>query len=147
MLRRYKLIANANFIIATGCEVIMFLSFDRDEEYKVVILVRQDLKLSKGKAAAQASHAAVACALQAEKKYPADFRAWEAGGSKISVLKIADERELFEFKEIAKANDIPCSVVCDAGRTEVEPGTFTCIGLGPKKQSELDRFTGDLKML
>ena len=125
----------------------MSILFDRDGEYKVVILVRQDVKMSKGKTAAQACHAAVSCALQAEKRSPADFRAWDSGGAKISVLKVPDERTLFEFKEIAKANGIPCSLICDAGRTEVEPGTFTCLGLGPKKQSELDRITGDLKML
>ena len=44
--------------------------FDRDSEYKVVILMRQDVKMSKGKSAAQACHAAVACALASKKKNP-----------------------------------------------------------------------------
>ena len=53
-----------------GCGMSIF---DRDSEYKVVILVRNDLKLSKGKAAAQACHAAVSCALAAQKKHPSEF--------------------------------------------------------------------------
>jgi PTH2 family peptidyl-tRNA hydrolase len=37
--------------------------------------------------------------------------------------------------------------VADAGRTEVDPGTVTCMGLGPEKQSVLDKITGELGML
>ena len=120
--------------------------FDRDSEYKVVILVRNDLKLSKGKAAAQACHAALSCALAAQKKHASEFSSWNSAGQKISVLKVDGERDLFEFKAIAERQGITCSIVCDAGRTEVEPGTYTCLGIGPEKQSVLDKITGDLKM-
>lgn len=120
---------------------------DRDSEYKVVVLVRNDLKMSKGKTAAQACHAAVSCALASQKKHPSDFSEWNSDGQKISVLKVGSERELFEFKAIAEQQGITCCVVCDAGRTEIDPGTYTCLGIGPRKQSELDKITGDLKML
>ncbi len=120
---------------------------DRDSEYKVVVLVRSDLKMSKGKAAAQACHAAVSCALASQKKHPLEFSAWNSAGQKITVLKVDSERDLFEFKAIAEQQRITCSLVCDAGRTEIEPGTYTCLGIGPRKQSDLDKITGDLKML
>ncbi len=126
-----------------GCGMSIF---DRDSEYKVVILVRNDLKLSKGKAAAQACHAAVSCALAAQKKHPSEFTSWNSAGQKVSVLKVDGERDLFEFKAIAEHQGITCSIVCDAGRTEVDPGTYTCLGIGPEKQSVLDKITGDLKM-
>ena len=113
-----------------GCGMSIF---DRDSEYKVVILVRNDLKLSKGKAAAQ-------------KKHPSEFTSWNSAGQKVSVLKVDGERDLFEFKAIAEHQGITCSIVCDAGRTEVDPGTYTCLGIGPEKQSVLDKITGDLKM-
>jgi len=124
----------------------MFL-FDRDSEYKVVVLVRQDIKMSKGKTAAQACHAAVSCALAARKKQPKEFSEWDAEGQKISVLKVDTERDMYEFKAQADSQGIVNSVVTDAGRTEVEPGTCTCLGIGPEKQSLLDKITGDLKML
>ncbi len=121
--------------------------FDRDSEYKVVILMRQDLKLSKGKSAAQACHAAVSCALASKKKDPSSFSEWDSCGQKIAVLKVEDERALFEFKAVADRQGIINSIVCDAGRTEIEPGTYTCLGIGPEKQSVLDKITGGLKML
>ena len=120
--------------------------FDRDSEYKVVVLVRNDLKMSKGKAAAQACHAAVSCALAAQKKHPSEFASWNTAGQKVSVLKVDSQKDLFEFKAIAETQGITCSIVCDAGRTEVDPGTYTCLGIGPEKQSVLDKITGDLKM-
>ena len=86
-----------------GCGMSIF---DRDSEYKVVILVRNDLKLSKGKAAAQACHAAVSCALAAQKKHPSEFTSWNSAGQKVSVLKVDGERDLFEFKAIAEHQGI-----------------------------------------
>lgn len=122
--------------------------FARDDEYKVVILVRQDVKMSKGKTAAQASHAAVACALAAKKNHPREFSGWEtSGGQKIVALKVTSLKELFEFKAIADQQGITNAVVCDAGRTEIDPGTITCLGIGPEKQSVIDKITGDLSML
>ncbi len=123
------------------------LSFDRDSEYKVVILMRQDLKMSKGKSAAQACHAAVSCALASKKKDPSSFSEWDSRGQKIAVLKVDSEMQLFEFKAIADRQGITNSIICDAGRTEIDPGTYTCLGMGPEKQSVLDKITGDLKML
>ena len=131
----------------TGNDICRYMSGMKDEEYKVVVLVRQDLKMSKGKTAAQACHAAVGCALASKKKDADSFRGWDCGGGKIAVLKVQSEKDLFMYKSEAEAQDIVTSLVCDAGRTEVDPGTNTCLGIGPHKQSSLDRLTGDLSML
>ncbi|MDR0508297.1 MAG: peptidyl-tRNA hydrolase Pth2 [Candidatus Methanoplasma sp.] len=113
----------------------------------MVILMRDDLKMSKGKVAAQAGHAAVNCALSIKKKDSDTFEKWTLCGQPIIVLKIGSERELFEFKAIADAQDLNNSVICDAGRTQIEPGTFTCLGMGPAASAVLDKITGELKML
>jgi len=125
----------------------MLLFNSRDDEYKVIVLVRQDIKMSKGKTAAQVAHAAVACALAAKKREPGVFEEWNGNGGKIVALKVDDERMLFEFKAIADEQRIVNSVISDAGRTEVNPGTCTCLGIGPEKQTLLDKITGELKML
>ncbi|MBM4401024.1 MAG: peptidyl-tRNA hydrolase, partial [Crenarchaeota archaeon] len=45
-------------------------------EYKQVIVFRSDLKLSKGKIAAQAGHAAVSAAQEAHKRYRGWWDVW-----------------------------------------------------------------------
>jgi PTH2 family peptidyl-tRNA hydrolase len=116
-------------------------------EHKMVILVRNDLKMTKGKIAAQVGHAAVNCALSIKKKDPKEFDRWMLSGQAKVVLKVSSEKELFEFKAIADAQNLNNSVICDAGRTQLEPGTTTCLGIGPAASSTLDKITGELKML
>ena len=112
----------------------------------MVVLMRDDLKMTKGKVAAQAGHAAVNCALSIKKKDTEAFDKWTMSGQPIIVLKIKSERELFEFKAIADTQRINNSVVCDAGRTQIDPGTNTCLGIGPAAIEILDKITGELKM-
>ena len=49
--------------------------FAPTEEYKLVVLVRNDLKMGKDKITAQIGHTAVDCALYAEKKDKKTFDA------------------------------------------------------------------------
>jgi PTH2 family peptidyl-tRNA hydrolase len=123
------------------------VSLRSSEEYKLVVLVRNDLNMTKGKIAAQTGHAAVNCVLSIKKKDPDTFDEWTSNGQPIIVLKVASEKELFEFKAIADAKGLNNSVVCDAGKTQIEPGTYTCLGIGPADSSVLDKITGELKML
>jgi peptidyl-tRNA hydrolase, PTH2 family len=111
---------------------------------KQVILVRQDLRLPKGKLAAQVAHAAV---LAVEKCSSSDYTAWKDEGSKKVVLKVADETELLEYKKKAGRCKLPVALVTDAGRTVIAPGTKTCIAIGPADDEEIDAITGTLTML
>lgn len=112
--------------------------------YKQVILVRMDLKLPKGKLAAQVAHAAVESAHRSEKGV---FQKWRDQGMKKIVLKINSVEEIYQYKARAKERDVGCAVITDAGRTVVEPGTVTCLGIGPASEQEIDAITGDLKIL
>lgn len=111
-------------------------------ELKQVIVVRTDLKLGKGKLAGQVAHAAVGAAEKSKWK-----RDWLFCGQKKSVLKCADEAELVGFFEAAKRDGLPVELVRDAGRTQIPSGTITCLGIGPAPEKDLDRITGDLKLL
>lgn len=115
--------------------------------FKLVILVRNDVKMTKGKIAAQVAHAAVNCAFASRKKDPVKFNKWYDTGQAKVVLKVDSLKDLFEFKAVAEAQGITCSLITDAGRTQIDPGTVTCLGIGPDKGSVLDKITGDLKML
>ena len=113
-------------------------------ELKQVILIREDLQLSKGKTAAQASHASVECLLRSHNDLIDD---WRAQGMKKIVLKVKDKEELIKYKEAAEKANLTVCIIKDAGHTEVKPGTMTCIGIGPDKESKIDKVTGDLPVL
>ncbi len=118
-----------------------------DEEHKMVIAVRTDLKLSAGKMAAQVAHAAVNCALIAEKKKPGWFRSWHEEGGKKVVVKVANLEELFALKVSAEDAGLITSLIVDAGHTELPPDTTTCLGIGPAPEEMMDRVTGHLGLM
>ena len=113
-------------------------------EYKQVILVRQDLKLSKGKLAAQASHASVDAVLRSHKD---DLKKWQDQGMKKVILKVADLNELLEHRKKAEDAGLVCALITDAGHTELPPGTVTCLAIGPDKAEKIDKITGHLKLI
>ncbi len=115
-----------------------------EEELKQVILVRVDLKMPKGKLAAQVAHASVDAVGKTDRR---TLDEWKAGGSKKVVLKVADEKELLDFENIARTAGIKAALIRDAGRTVLEPGTITCLAIGPDYESRIDRITGSLKVL
>ena len=111
---------------------------------KQVILVRMDLKLPKGKLASQVAHAAVACYANSNSSLKKE---WISEGMKKIVLKVKDLEELEHYASLAKKNDLVCELISDAGRTVVEPGTITCLGIGPDEEELIDKVTGNLKIL
>ena len=111
---------------------------------KQIILVRQDLKLPKGKMAAQAAHASVDAVLKSDPKL---IKAWREEGMAKIVLKVKDEKELIKYFQLAKDEGLVVSLITDAGRTTIAPGTKTCVGIGPDKEKEIDRITKDLALM
>jgi len=113
-------------------------------KYKQVILVREDLKLPKGKLSVQCSHASVDCVLKSDKKI---VEKWKDQGGKKVVLKVDDEKELFKHMSMLENEGIKVALIKDAGHTVVEPGTITCLGVGPDSEEKIDKITGKLKMV
>lgn len=115
--------------------------------YKQVIVFRSDLRLSKGKIAAQAGHAAISAAEEARKGHKHWLEKWmEEGQCKIAV-KVRSEKELLELEKRAKDLALPCALITDRGLTEVPPGTVTCLGIGPAPAEKIDRITGMLPLV
>ena len=113
-------------------------------ELKQVILVRADLKMSKGKIAAQASHASVDCILKSHKDLVEE---WRKQGMKKIVLKVKSVEELKKYMALAHQANLTACIIADAGHTEVDPGTVTCVGIGPDDEEKIDKITGDLPTL
>lgn len=107
-----------------------------------MMLIRKDLKLSRGKLAVQVAHASVTAAEKSEFK-----KDWLSHEQKKVVLTTENLNELFELFEKAKREGLPCALIRDAGHTEIPPGTVTCVGIGPAPDKDIDTVTGNLKLL
>jgi PTH2 family peptidyl-tRNA hydrolase len=116
-------------------------------DYKMVIVVREDLNLSKGKLAVQVAHAAVACALKTKKNKSKWFKKWMDEGGKKAVVKVESVDYFHPLNKKAKCLDIVSYIVVDAGHTEIPPGTKTVLGIGPAPSNIIDQVTGELPLL
>ncbi len=112
--------------------------------YKQAILVRVDLKLTKGKMAAQASHASVESVLKSSNE---TVKKWRQEGMKKVILKVADKTELLKYKRKAEDYNLINALITDAGKTHIAQGTMTCLGIGPCAEEEIDKVTGELKLM
>jgi len=113
---------------------------------KQVIVLRKDLKMRKGKMIAQGAHASMIVLLD----YPKHefVQEWLSGQFTKIAVSVDSEDELLELYEKAKEAKLPCSLVTDAGRTEFNGvATITSIAVGPGPIEEIDKITGNLKLL
>lgn len=116
-------------------------------QYKQVIVFRTDLRMGKGKIAAQAGHAAISAAQDAYVHHRKWWEAWMHEGQKKVALKVLSLKELCELEEAAEELGLPHALVIDAGLTQVPEGSITCLGIGPAPTEKIDRLTGHLKLL
>jgi len=114
-------------------------------EYKQAIVVRNDLKMGKGKIAAQASHGSITAFLKTQIKHKDWTEEWLPHQKKV-VLKVESLDELLKLYETLK-KELPAELIKDAGHTQVEPGTITVMGVGPCPEAKIDKYLGHLKLL
>jgi PTH2 family peptidyl-tRNA hydrolase len=115
--------------------------------FKLVVVFRSDLKLSKGKAAVQAGHAAVSSAEDARKRHRQWWEEWLYEGQRKIAVKVKTEKELVQLEQEAKEFGLPCALIVDRGLTEIPPNTVTCLGIGPAPSEKIDKLTGNLPLL
>jgi PTH2 family peptidyl-tRNA hydrolase len=113
-------------------------------DYKQVIIVRNDLKMPKGKLAAQVSHASVEAVLRGDK---GKVKEWKKEGMKKIILKVDSLRELHKYNLQAKRSGLTTAVITDAGKTFFKRSTVTCVAIGPDEEQKVDEITGNLKMV
>ena len=132
------------------------------EEIKQVIVVRKDLKMRKGKLAAQVAHASMKVFLDMMSKEKLengmqkwslllndeeDIYQWLCGLFTKIVVGVDSKADLLDLYVGAILAKIPCALVEDAGKTEFKRPTYTCIAIGPAKSEEIDKLTGHLILL
>ena len=134
----------------------------------MMIVMRRDLKMRKGKIAAQAGHASVEAILMAlsregrledlvmteygmslrkTEKAETPLSEWfEYGCAKICVY-VDSEEELMAVAAKAEEKRVLCAVITDAGMTEFHgTPTKTCLALEPVSTELANSITGELPL-
>ena len=112
--------------------------------HKLAIIVRSDITMSKGKIVAQAGHAVVEATIKCLTNNI--YNKWQSNGETIIVVK-ANAETLSAILIQAEKKEINHGQVCDAGLTQVKPGTITVGYVGPDLDSKIDKLIGQLKLL
>ncbi|CAN9428104.1 unnamed protein product [Alternaria alternata] len=120
-----------------------------NEECKMVLIVRTDLGMTKGKIGAQCGHATLACYKHFLKHSPEStlLRRWERMGQAKVALQVKSEEELELLQAQALSLGLVAHIIHDAGRTQIASGSATVLGIGPAPKGVIDQVTGHLKLL
>ena len=122
-------------------------SLSLGEKLKMVFVVNHELKMGKGKIAAQVAHAAVKATLACGEQDPSLLDAWFKTGQKKICVKGDSAHHLDQLSSDAKKNGILVNKIHDAGHTQIPAGSFTVLALGPCRDEDVEIITGDLKLL
>lgn len=138
---------------------------------KMVIVVRKDLNMRKGKIAAQCSHSAMKVFFDRmeitngepfnkvgkyqERTWKAvikpitkEMKQWMEGAFTKVVVSVDSEDEIYDLAKKATELDIPHAVIIDNGFTEFHGNkTTTCIAIGPDDSDKIDLLTKDLPLI
>ena len=108
------------------------------------MVVRTDLKMRKGKIAAQCCHGSIGAYKRSDK---AKIRKWENEAYAKVVCKVKTLEEILDLKKLADEKGLTSYLVVDAGRTQIPTSSVTVLALGPDEDEIIDEVTGDLKLL
>ncbi|CAH9106300.1 unnamed protein product [Cuscuta epithymum] len=122
-------------------------SANSDNEFKLVLVVRRDLKMGQGKIASQCAHAATGMYSELMSSDRSLLRQWENCGQPKIVVSCRNQQEMNKLKEAADSIGLPTFVVADAGRTQVASGSKTVLAVGPGSKAAVDSITGKLDLL
>jgi len=114
--------------------------------------MRTDLNMRKGKMVAQGAHASVGAlhAVESDDGFRTTgvLDAWASNGTTKVCVGVDSEQELMRINAEARRLDLPVHLVTDSGRTEFDGvATKTCLAIGPWWIDEVDRVTGELRLL
>ena len=136
-----------------------------ERNIKQFIIIREDLDMSPGKAGAQISHAAKKVWFDKFKVAPPEnivtpvgmttyyFNAtqeevdWIEGGFTTILKKVKNENKLLKAFEAAKEAGLNCTLIKDAGLTDLEGENYTAIAIGPNHIDKCEPIVKRLRNL
>lgn len=119
---------------------------------KMMIVIRKDLRMRRGKEVAQGAHA-VEDIVRRIFSSPSEgssehVASWYGGGRKKVAVSVDSEAELESVYQQAASRGMPASIVTDAGLTEFNGvPTKTAVAIGPWDEDVIDLITGNLRLM
>jgi len=130
---------------------------------KQVLVVRKDLKMRKGKIAAQCAHASLGVILDLMQEFPQvlhycertltmrvgdPLEQWVNGIFTKVCLYVESEEHLLLLHKQALDLKLHCKLITDVGKTEFHGvPTVTVLAIGPNWNDDIDKVTGGLSLL
>jgi PTH2 family peptidyl-tRNA hydrolase len=122
---------------------------------KQVIVIRNDLKMGKGKMVSQGAHASTSILIDRDlnfgkisKSSKEALEDWVRGTFTKICVYVNSEKELLEIYNKAKSANLLCSIIRDNGKTEFGGvHTYTAVAIGPDWSEVVDEITKELKLL
>ncbi len=118
-----------------------------DFQYKMIIAIPKEIKLTKGLMAVHVSHVAVKTVEDAKKKNLKWVRSWFSEGQKKVTVQVPTIEELTALFHKAQNLGLPCTMVKESKKGNLPEGTITALGIGPAPNSKVSPITSDLKLL
>lgn len=113
-------------------------------DYKMYVIVNQDIKMGKGKVAAQVGHAinilTYQYATSTEREKARTIAKYMSSGMTKIILKAPQQL----CEELEKSGLV---AIRDAGHTQIAPNSLTAIGVGIFRKGEEPNFIKELKLL
>lgn len=116
---------------------------------KQVIIIRKDLNMSPGKAAAQCCHASLTAYKRSHSSDPYETYQWYAGSQTKVILTVDNEEELLAIHTAISIDPFLCErihLIVDEGRTEIPKDSVTALGVGPAPSELINKYTSKLKL-
>jgi len=100
------------------------------------VVLRKDIHMGKGKFSAQAAHAVVSLIPQTNIQ-------WDFDEQPIEIWTVRGEENLVGIYSKAQKMNVNCTLIRDAGKTQIAPGSKTAVGLGPINEAIFDILMND----
>lgn len=116
---------------------------------KQVIIIRKDLGMRRGKECAQVAHSSMLWIIDKLKnklEFTIEEKDWLFGDFTKVVLQVSNLDKLLEIYNFAKESNLLAYLVTDLGKTEFNEPTITCLAIGPDKEENINKITGELKL-
>lgn len=114
-------------------------------DLKMVIVMRKDLNMRRGKMVAQGSHGILNAYINSDNTLRSYWKNFSF--EKKICVSVNSESELYDIFNKCIDEDINVYMVRDLGFTEFKEETDTCLAIGPDYSEKIDKITGKLPLL